>query len=505
MPADKVEKMSPRFEELEKRLCRVMGKCLSCFRRAEDDTEEQKTGVDDSISGTIFGEESKKPQEDETNFCEEERRKTRDDKKVSGEKIKFRRRSSGLSRFSTNDQHVVEKPFKIAAFNVRKFGTAKMKNLVVVDILVKIVMQFDIILIQEIVDASGQAIQDLLAAVNVESVQGSYIYELVISPRLGRSNMKEQYAFLYRSNKVRVKESCTYPDPDDVFIREPFIVQFSSTSVANLSEFTILSIHTQPTSAPSEIDSLVDAHTWAVDKLGTKNVIIMGDFNAGGTFVRPADWETNRLRQDSEYVWLIADHLDTTATNTLAAYDRIVAWGEDMNESVIPYSAAVYRFDEEMKLDEETLLAVSDHFPVYCELRPTVHPTIEKNITPKIAIMVTDKRFPKIDYENLSKEFKVPKFKLHSYYNEGTELARIEIRSQKISKPEEVLSNIERLRNNIDGLISYSVLSTLKYKFSSGGVTDNTLVGDRVHWVVIVADLQNKNFTCFIEILTHIA
>ena len=465
----------------------AMGKCLSCVRRSEDESEE--------------------PDTEEEKFSEEERRKTRDDKKGSGEKIKFRRRS-GLSRFSTNDQHCVEQPFRIAAFNVRRFGAAKMKDLTVVDILVKIVMQFDIILIQEIVDASEKAIQDLLEAVNVESEKDNSKYELVISPRLGRTHQKEQYAFFFRSNKVKIKDRCTYPDPKDVFIREPFIVQFSSTSVANLSEFTILSIHTQPKSAATEIDSLVDAHAWAVDKLDTKNVIIMGDFNAGGTYVRPSDWESNRLRQDCGYKWLIADYMDTTATNTLAAYDRIIAWGDEMNESVIPYSAAVYRYDEEMKLDEETLLRVSDHFPVFCELRPTVHPTIEKNITPKNSIMVTDKRFPKMDYETLAMEFKVPKFKLNSYYNENKELARIEIRSHKISKSQDVISNLERLRSNIEGLISYSVLSTLKYKFTSGGVTDNTLQGkveDSAHWVAVVADLQTKNFTCYIEILTYIA
>ena len=214
-----------------------MGKCLSCIRRSDDDAEEHnppKTQPEENAG------------EDESTFSEEERKKPRDEKKGSGEKIKFRRRSSGLSRFSTNDQHVVEKPFRIAAFNVQKFGAAKMKDSVVVDILVKIVLQFDIILIQEIVDVSEQAIQDLLEAVNAESEENSHRYELVISPRLGRSNMKEQYAFLYRSNKVRIEETCTYPDPKDVFIREPFIVQFSSNSVANLSEFTILSIHTQP-------------------------------------------------------------------------------------------------------------------------------------------------------------------------------------------------------------------------------------------------------------------
>ena len=56
--------------------------------------------------------------------------------------------------------------------------------------------------------------------------------------------------------------------------------------------------------------------------LGAKNVILLGDFNAGGTYIRSQDWETNRLRGD-EFNWLIPDHMDTTTTNTLAAYDRL--------------------------------------------------------------------------------------------------------------------------------------------------------------------------------------
>merc|ERR1711874_396971 len=131
-----------------------------------------------------------------------------------------------------------------------------------------------------------------------------------------------------------------------------------------------------------------------------------------------------------------------------------------------------------------------------------------KNITPKIAIAVTDKRLPSIDYASLAREFRVPKFKLCCYYDENTELARLEIRSQKISKSSDVIICLEKLRNNIEGLISYSVLSTLKYKFTCGGVTDNTMVGregERVHWVVVVADIKNKVLTCVIEILTNIA
>ena len=113
--------------------------------------------------------------------------------------------------------------------------------------------------------------------------------------------------------------------------------------------------------------------------------------------------------------------MDTTATNTLAAYDRyfemlitlhcllpphqlawsqyhtyihyfrIIACGDSTNECVVPGSAGVFRFDEEFGLDEKTTLQVSDHYPVFCHLRPTVHQTVRKYIQTRSAILVSDK------------------------------------------------------------------------------------------------------------------
>ena len=69
-----------------------------------------------------------------------------------------------------------------------------------------------------------------------------------------------------------------------------------------------------------EIDSLADVHKWAVRRMSSENVVIAGDLNAGGTFVKPADWTRCRLRGE-EYSWLIADHQDTTAV-TWTVIDR---------------------------------------------------------------------------------------------------------------------------------------------------------------------------------------
>ena len=61
-------------------------------------------------------------------------------------------------------------------------------------------------MIQEIVDTSEKAIHDLTAAVNDNTGAGdsSAGYDVVISPRLGRTSQKEQYAIIYRYGKEKL-------------------------------------------------------------------------------------------------------------------------------------------------------------------------------------------------------------------------------------------------------------------------------------------------------------
>ncbi len=78
---------------------RRMGSRLSCLKSSSGG------GVDSTIL--------------ETSFDEEERRKSRDGGVAAQRR---RRRSSGLSRYSNEERHVVEAPLRIAAFNVRRWG-----------------------------------------------------------------------------------------------------------------------------------------------------------------------------------------------------------------------------------------------------------------------------------------------------------------------------------------------------------------------------------------------
>jgi len=419
-----------------------------------------------------------------------------------------RRKSSALSRYSRDGHHVIHPPCCIGAFNVKRFGVAKMKDKLILDILVRVVREFDILLVQEVVDVTGEAIKSLLVEVN-NSVQCdgdrdvTGLYDVLVSPRVGRTSHKEQYAVFYRTSTVQIKESEIYHDPGDVFIREPFLVNVDvSTVVEDAARFCLICIHTQPKSANIEIDTLADVHTYVQDKYNEDNIIILGDLNASGPYIRTRDWETNRLRK-SEFNWLIPDHMDTTATNTLAAYDRIIISGH-LSLAVVPESAKVFRYDEAYQIQAEDLIKVSDHYPVCFSLTTKPHPTVKKNISSKLLVSVEDKRFIQTSPQSFLQQFTLKRFKLRQFYDKNGDISWIEINSHKMSKLSEAVACLESLRVHNRDLVSYSSLASVKYQVaaSEGSCFNKHLLQNRKtkFRVVLHLDVEEKKIISNIEI-----
>ena len=77
----------------------------------------------------------------------------------------------------------------------------------------------------------------------------------------------------------------------------------------------------------------------------TTNVLIAGDLNASRPYVY--DWDKSPMRDAKKYDWFIKDHVDTTATGTMAAYDRIIGYGKNLPQVIVPESGRAFRYDEE--------------------------------------------------------------------------------------------------------------------------------------------------------------
>uniref|UniRef100_A0A3B3HNJ4 Uncharacterized protein n=1 Tax=Oryzias latipes TaxID=8090 RepID=A0A3B3HNJ4_ORYLA len=150
---------------------------------------------------------------------------------------------------------------KIAAFNMKNFGQKKVSDDKVVGYLVKIMSQYSIVVILEVMDESGEAMKLLLEKLNSSRSNKESPYGMICSKSLGRDTYKEKYVCFYRTKEVELKDSKQYaddqPGDEDAFAREPFILRFSCPSTA-VTDIVLIPVHTQPVKAEKELDELFD-------------------------------------------------------------------------------------------------------------------------------------------------------------------------------------------------------------------------------------------------------
>nr|XP_027796203.1 deoxyribonuclease-1-like 2 [Marmota flaviventris] len=254
---------------------------------------------------------------------------------------------------------------RIGAFNIQSFGDSKVSDPACGSIIAQILAGYHIMLVQEVRDPDLSAVSALMEQINSVS---KHEYSFMSSQPLGRDQYKEMYLFIYRKDKVSVVDTYQYPDPEDAFSREPFVVKFSVPATA-VKELVLIPLHAAPHQAVAEIDALYDVYLDLIDKWGTDDMVFLGDFNADCNYVRAQDWAAIRLRSSEVFKWLIPDSADTTVGNSDCAYDRIVVCSAHLRRSLKPQSASVHDFQEEFGLDQAQALAISDHFPVEVTLK----------------------------------------------------------------------------------------------------------------------------------------
>ena len=175
------------------------------------------------------------------------------------------------------------------------------------------------IAIQEIRDSSQTAFPDLVNQLKQYSGKN---YIGITGPRVGRSSSKEQYAFIYRAEYMGVIDSWSYPDLTDDFERPPFVVQFELYQPnKRAGEYlSFVNIHTKPSDAVNEIDSLVNVYDAWAEMKNNENIIILGDFNADCSYVCKSCWDRIELWTDPRFKWLVDGNADTTVGNSDCAY-----------------------------------------------------------------------------------------------------------------------------------------------------------------------------------------
>lgn len=271
---------------------------------------------------------------------------------------------------STQAAPSTHKPLEIASYNVQVFGQRKAQKPEVMNVLVSTIRQFDLISILEIRDSKETAVNTLLARVN-SGLPASQQYAMVVGQREGRSNSKEQNAFLYRKSRLSVEKYETYSDPKDRFERAPFIVSFKTKDAA-VSSFVMVGAHTLPAQAQPELNAMVEVYEYAKKKYKQMNILLSGDFNAGCSYLTKTKLAASPLRTNKSFKWHIKDDMDTTVGASSCAYDRFIStgtWSTQLsNGRVIRYDKAPSG-SQKKPISSELAKQVSDRYPIAVTLQ----------------------------------------------------------------------------------------------------------------------------------------
>jgi endonuclease/exonuclease/phosphatase family metal-dependent hydrolase len=246
---------------------------------------------------------------------------------------------------------------RIASFNIQIFGDSKASKPHIMWTLAAIVQNFHVVAIQEIRTQDDYFIDNFLRNyVN----QNGRAYDKVVGPRLGRSNSKEQYAFIYDTAAIEVNPHIiTINDPDDLLHREPLVAMFRVRGPPPQQAFTfvLVNIHTDPDETDTELDALAQVYQVVRRSSGGEDdIIVLGDLNVD-------DQHLGRLGQ-LEGIRPIVRGVYTNTRQT-ALYDNIVIHQPSTAE--FSGRGGVYNFEQIHKLTREQAVQVSDHLPVWAE------------------------------------------------------------------------------------------------------------------------------------------
>lgn len=256
---------------------------------------------------------------------------------------------------------------RIATFNIQVFGEKKSSDSNVMQTLATIVSNFDLVAIQEVMSPKSMPIARLVDLINRSGGR----YEATLSEPIGRTNHKEQYAFVWDANRMRMIPGSSYVVRDDAdrMHREPMVASFETRVPAAQGRapfrFTIINAHTDPDEVSardiaSEMNVLDDVFVrvreYEYASHGEEDLILMGDLN-----VDVANLGELALIPG---IFSIAGNQPTNTAGT-KTYDHILIDRNTTTEYTGRFG--VIDFVRDFGLTPEQAMLVSDHRPVWAE------------------------------------------------------------------------------------------------------------------------------------------
>ncbi len=249
-----------------------------------------------------------------------------------------------------------ERAIRIASFNVQALGPAKRSNPHVMEILARILQHYDVVALQEIQSSRD----DLLPAVVAKLNQSGRNYDYMIGPRVGRSEPRDQYAYVFDTTRLETDryQLYTVDDPEDLMSYEPLVAWFrcKGVPVQHAFTFSLVNLRIDPSFADAEravLPSLIEA----VQQDGRQedDWILAGDFAGGNSqIVVPHDHTIRFAVRDTP--------TDVSGTRMM---DTIFFSSHATTE--FTGRAGAFDFLRKYNLSIERAMEISNHLPVWAE------------------------------------------------------------------------------------------------------------------------------------------
>ncbi|XP_063419531.1 deoxyribonuclease-1-like [Mytilus trossulus] len=257
-------------------------------------------------------------------------------------------------------------PILAGAFNLNQFNQDKMNDPEVANFITHVITRYDLILIQEVTDLTGNALNALWSMVNRTDSYG-----MIVSAPVGRTSSKEQYAYFYRLLTLQLVNEHLFDDSlHDWFESDPYTALFEVRLASSHTKFAAIGFHANPLDAVNEMGHLHDVYYQTMNTWGEVNALTMGNFYADCEYANAMELMSKPIYYDRvDYHWYIESEVDTTTNSTTdCAFDRIIGSGITLQMAVIPGTSNVFQFSNNHQLPYEKLMNVTDNYPVEIQL-----------------------------------------------------------------------------------------------------------------------------------------
>jgi endonuclease/exonuclease/phosphatase family metal-dependent hydrolase len=240
---------------------------------------------------------------------------------------------------------------RLASWNIANLG--KSKDDQEIDYMAKVLKDFDVVAIQEVVAGEGgaQAVARLVDDLNRKGSKWDYV---VSNPTTG--NGVERYAFLWRPHRVKISgKAWLEQHVADLIDREPFLARFEFGG----KKFIVANLHAVPKDKGpnTEIAALKDLSIWYPQEA----IVLVGDCNAthdesGAQALYKSGFKDVLGNQKTTLKMKLGENNEHLAN----AYDHIYL--EEKEWQI--HDHGVYDTSQDWS-DLKTTRLISDHIPVW--------------------------------------------------------------------------------------------------------------------------------------------